>query len=136
MAKKTVKKDSVSNGTGPLYIPGRLIAPIGRFLDNQLKALEKRRANLNNDDPFVSGRAESLASPDTAAAEQFGHARIEAMKHEMDRRTIQLRKALARVKIGKYGICEDCGNMIDTDRLVIFPEATMCVSCEKKREKR
>jgi len=25
--------------------------------------------------------------------------------------------------------------MIDTDRLMIMPEATLCVDCEKKREK-
>ena len=75
------------------------------------------------------------AATDTEAEEQFGHARVTAIKEELNRKSAQIKKALARVKIGKYGICEDCGKMIDTDRLAVFPEATMCINCEKKREK-
>lgn len=140
MAKKKTNKKKVS-GNGDerhavLRIPARLLAPIGDFLLNQLQSLERRRHGLGRDDPFVTGREDSLASPDTNAAEQFGHARIEAVTKELDRRMIQMRKALARVKVGGYGICEDCGQMIDTDRLMVFPEATLCVNCEKKREKR
>ena len=74
------------------------------------------------------------ASPDTDAAEQFGHARASAIKEQLDRKIIQTKKALSMVKIGKYGICEDCAKMIDTDRLMIYPEATLCASCQKKRE--
>lgn len=119
----------------PLQIPTKLLSPIGDFLRDQLRRLERRKAELRDEDPFVNGRSENLASPDTAAAEQFGHARVEALRRELDRRIVQTRKALTMVKIGKYGICENCGKMIDTDRLVIYPEATFCVKCEAKREK-
>ncbi len=119
-----------------IRIPAKLLSPIGELLRGQLQSLERRRKGLDSDDPFITGREDSLASPDTNAAEQFGHARIEAVKKEIDRRIIQMRKALARIKVGSYGICEDCGEMIDTDRLMVFAEATFCVNCEKKREKR
>lgn len=139
MGKKPVRQaQGKPNGqhSAVIRIPAKLLAPIGDFLSNQLSSLENRRKSLDNDDPFITGREDSLASPDTNAAEQFGHARIEAVKRELDRRIIQMRKALARVKVGGYGICEECGQMIDTDRLMVFPEATFCVSCEQKREKR
>lgn len=119
----------------PLQIPAKLLSPIGRFLRLQLKALEERRASLAGEDPFVSGRTDNFASPDTSAAEQFGHARIEAVRHELDKKIVQMRKALTRVKVGKYGLCEECESMIDTDRLVVYPEATFCVKCEAKKEK-
>ena len=45
---------------------------------------------------------------------------------------VQIRKALTRVRLGTYGTCEDCGKMIDTDRLMIYPEATLCVACTAK----
>lgn len=126
----------MADKVNPLQIPNKLLSPIGDFLKAQLKRLEKRRSRLEQDDPFADGgRSDNHASPDTEAAEQFGHARIEAMRRELDRRIIQTRKALTRVKIGKYGICESCGKMIDTDRLVIYPEATLCVKCERKKEK-
>lgn len=128
----TKKKNHESSG--PLHIPAKLLSPIGAFLRNQLKALEKRRASIEKEDPFVSGRTENFASPDTSAAEQFGHARIEAVRHELDKKIVQMRKALTRVKVGNYGICEECGQMIDTDRLVVYPEATFCIRCESKKE--
>lgn len=135
-SKKFGKKSESSRAVGALQIPANLLRPIGRFLRSQLKVLERRKSEIVNDDPFSSGRADSIASPDAGAAEQFGRARAEALRKEVDKRIIQVRKALSRVRVGSYGICEECGNMIDTDRLVIFPEATLCVSCEKKREKR
>src|SRR3990167_1307702 len=119
----------------PIFaIPRRLLAPIGDFLTSQIKRLEKRRSSLEKDDPFVSGRSDNFASPDTTAAEQFGHAKTEAIRRELERKTIQIRKALSRIKIGVYGICESCGKMIDTDRLVVFPETTVCIDCERKAE--
>lgn len=117
-----------------LSIPQKLLAPIGDFLASQLARLERRRRLLDTDDPFVVGRTENMASPDTTAAEQFGHARAEAIKQELDKRMIQVRKALSRVKIGAYGICESCGKMIDTDRLMVYPESTVCVECERRKE--
>ena len=127
------QKDHKSN---PLQIPAKLLSPIGSFLRLQLKALEKRRASIEKEDPFDSGRNDNFASPDTSAAEQFGHARIEAVRHELDKKIVQMRKALTRVKVGSYGICEECGTMIDTDRLVIYPEAILCIKCESKKERK
>lgn len=118
----------------PLQIPARLLGPVGEFLQSQLGRLERRRSALEKEDPFVTGRAENLASPDTSAAEQFGHARLEAIRKELDRKIIQIRKALARIKVGGYGICEGCGQMIDTDRLMVYPETTLCIKCERGKE--
>ncbi len=135
--KATTKAESSTSYAGAaMKIPARLLAPIGAFLTNQLQLLERRRARLDSDDPFLTGREDSLASPDVNASEQFGHARIEAVRNQLDKRIIQVRKALAQVKVGSYGTCERCGKMIDTDRLMVFPEATLCVSCEMKKEKR
>jgi DnaK suppressor protein len=116
--------------------PENIIKPIRHFLHLEEKRLETRKKDLEKEDPFFDdSRLTDNAAPDTEAAEQFGHARVEAMKKDIDRRIIEVRKALARIKIGKYGICESCGKMIDTDRLMIKPEATLCIDCEKKKEK-
>ena len=117
-------------------IPKTLLAPVANFLKWRMASLEKKKKAIAEEDPFNdTERLNDNASPDTDAAEQFGHARSTAIKDELARKIIQIKKALTRVKIGKYGICEDCGKLIDTDRLMVYPEATLCVSCEKKREK-
>lgn len=134
--KKQKNKKKVLVGTNIVSFPRRLVSPISEFLQQRLKALEKRRKSISKEDPFKDpSRLNDNASPDADAEEQFGHARTTAIKELLDKKMIQTRKALARIKIGKYGICEDCGQMIDTDRLVIYPEATKCASCQKKREK-
>lgn len=116
--------------------PTKVVAPVGKALKEQLKVLKRRKKEIEENDPFEdTNRINDNASPDADAEEQFGHARYSAMKQQLDRKIIQTRKALARIKLGEYGICENCGEMIDTDRLMIYPEATLCIKCEKKAEK-
>ena len=131
-AKKKTKKKENKGG----IFPKRLLVPVGKFLQSRLKSLEKRKKDIESEDPFQDdSRVSDNASPDTDAAEQFGHARTSALKGQLDRKIIQTRKALTRVRLGKYGTCEECGKMINTDRLMAYPEATLCVSCETKKEK-
>jgi DnaK suppressor protein len=134
--KKNISGQSKDkSGEAEMY-PASLLAPVGRFLQQKLYTLEKRKEEVDEDDPFRdTNRLLDNASPDADAAEQFGHARVSAIREQLDRKIIQTRKALARIRIGKYGVCEDCGEMIDTDRLVAYPEATICAKDQSKREK-
>lgn len=120
----------------PVSFPLKVLKPISDFISQEIRRLERRREDIATQDPFKdSGRISDNASPDTDVVEQIGHERAKAFEGQINRKLIQLKKALAMIKIGRYGICEKCGKMIDTDRLMIMPEATVCVSCEKAREK-
>ncbi len=117
-----------------IRFPTSVLQPVQSFFQDQLKNLEKQKRNLKKEDPFSnSNRTADNAALDTEAEEQFGHARTSALRNEIDKRIIEIRKSLSRIRVGKYGICENCGNMIDTDRLMIYPQALRCVNCEKKR---
>ena len=48
----------------------------------------------------------------------------------------QSEHALERILDGSYGICENCGNPIGKNRLLVFPRATLCVPCKSKQERR
>ncbi len=116
--------------------PKEVLEPVSVHLNTELSRLEKRKAELDNEDPFADrSRVDDNAAVDTDAAEQIGHMRVSALKQTLDRSIIQIRKAMSRIKIGKYGLCERCGKFIDTDRLMIMPESTVCIACEKLREK-
>ena len=133
--RKKRKKRKKTKSANVVQFPSKVLVPVANFLKGQLKVLERRKAKIEKEDPFKdTSRVVDNASPDADAAEQFGHARTSAIKEQIDRKIIQTKKALARVKIGKYGICEDCGKMIDTDRLMIYPEATLCAKDAAKRE--
>ena len=133
---KNNKNIKVSKNKKTVSFPMDLLKPVGNFLSSNLHILQKRKKQVEKDDPFNDeDRIHDNASPDTDAAEQFGHAKTSAVKHELERKIVQTRRALSRLRRGKYGICEDCGEMIDTDRLTVFPEATYCKNCQAKREK-
>jgi RNA polymerase-binding transcription factor DksA len=136
--KKKAKRKQKNKNTkvSVVQIPAKLLAPVGKFLQGKLKKLEKRKKDIEKEDPFKdTSRVLDNASPDTDAAEQFGHARTSAIKEQLERKAVQTKKALTRIKIGKYGHCEDCDKIIDTDRLMVYPEATLCAKCQGKREK-
>jgi RNA polymerase-binding transcription factor DksA len=116
--------------------PSNLLTPVAHFLTARLHTLEKRKKEIAKEDPFAdTSRIDDNAAPDIEADEQFGHARTSALKTEISKSIIGIRKALTRIKIGKYGICEECGTMIDTDRLIAFPEAVLCKKDAAKHEK-
>lgn len=121
--------------TAPIVYPAKLVKPVGLILRQQLQHLKRRKQEIEEEDPFKNvSRISDNAAPDADAEEQFGHARVSAIRAQIERKIIQTRRALTRVKLGKYGLCERCGHMIDTDRLMIYPEATLCVKCESLKE--
>lgn len=131
MEEKAIKKKK----TIAIKFPMNVLKPIGDFLRKEVSRLEKRVKEISEEDPFKdTGRVIDNAAPDVDALEQIGHQRTVAIRNQIERRLIQIKKALARMKIGKYGICEVCGNMIDTERLMVMPEATICAKCAKEKE--
>lgn len=132
----SIKKEKKQKQVGVPKFPSNVLNPVANFLSARLSVLEKRKKQLKKEDPFSDpSRVDDNAAPDIEADEQFGHARTSAISKEITKRIVQTRKALTRVKLGKYGICEECGQMIDTDRLVAFPEATLCAKDARKKEK-
>lgn len=48
----------------------------------------------------------------------------------------ELLRALDRVERDLYGLCEECGSEISLERLRIKPEATRCVHCQARHDRR
>jgi RNA polymerase-binding transcription factor DksA len=45
-----------------------------------------------------------------------------------------IQQAMKRQAEGRYGICDDCGQQIDPERLEVRPQATLCITCQRKVE--
>ena len=43
--------------------------------------------------------------------------------------------AMERLTEGTYGICDECGEPINPDRLRVKPEAILCLECQERSEK-
>jgi len=48
----------------------------------------------------------------------------------------QSRLALRHIEQGAYGRCDNCGQPIGKGRLMVFPRATLCVTCKQREERR
>lgn len=118
-----------------ISFPATVLAPIVRFLRGEEKKLKTSRKELKNQDPFILGNRDSDNSVDADVAENVEHDRAYALRRQVNRSIVAIRKTLTRIKLGKYGICASCGKMIDTDRLAIKLTAEYCIDCEKQREK-
>ena len=44
--------------------------------------------------------------------------------------------ALKRIEDGTYGTCTNCGKQIAPERLEARPWATLCIDCQRQRERR
>lgn len=116
--------------------PSSVLTNIKKFLEERLKLNKKRVANLSKEDPFSDvDRLNDNSSVDTDANEQFGHERVQALKKELEETDKKIKKALEKIKKGKYGFCEKCSKLIDTDRLSMLPMAEYCVACENNKGK-
>ena len=71
--------------------------------------------------------------------------RMEAMQQQSmtqaNRRAAQLRlqqveAARTRIDRDEYGECAECGEAIGFKRLVVRPEAPLCIGCQGRREQR
>ena len=78
-----------------------------------------------------------MAREETVYADVADRAAVESDRHmalimgERDRQLIgEIHEALARVKEGEYGICQECGEEIGLARLRAQPTATLCVHCK------
>jgi DnaK suppressor protein len=54
------------------------------------------------------------------------------IEHNLELKLQDVNSALAKIKKGKYGLCENCGHMVLIERLKIYPAAKLCLGCQKQ----
>lgn len=115
-------------------LPNRFLIPIKVYLEKRLTELKFWQKKIKESDPFSDEQRTKNNSAEEDLEEQVGHFDSEVKASFVKTQIVEFRKALSRMKIGKYGICEKCKKSIDTDRLAVKPETTLCLSCEKNVE--
>lgn len=117
--------------------PVAVLEKIEKSLIGEKNKLTKNLQRLTLEDPFADPqRINDNAAVDTEAKEEVDHERIEILKQGIEADITNIEAALIRIKKGTFGFCENCGNMIDTDRLAAVPTARYCMDCEKRLSKK
>ncbi len=107
--------------------------------------LEQERAHLRERLDLLRADTENAGA--TREGSPFGKREEEATEaFELEKRlamerrlwdTIaELEHALEKFEKDTYGICENCGRTIETERLAARPQATLCMQCKSQQSKR
>jgi len=119
----------------PKKLPRIPLAKFKKQLSSEEEKLEQQQQELSQENPlFEPGRTESNTELVAEAEEEISHRRFEAVREAVVDRAQQVKKALSRMKKGKYGVCESCSQPIDPARLKVDPSATLCLECQEKKE--
>ncbi len=119
-----------------IKFPKEILNQIQQHLISEKSKVEKQIAELVSQDPFSdTERLSDNAASDTDAKEEFNHDRYQAMQNEMKQKLEAIVAALQRIAKGNYGLCVNCKQLIDTDRLAAVPTAELCMNCESKKRK-
>ena len=53
-----------------------------------------------------------------------------AVEDSLEKQLKEVSDALKRIESGTYGVCENCGQEIDIERLRAYPAAKTCIKCK------
>ena len=107
-----------------------------RRLQEMLDGLDRSIAVLKGENPG-NGAADSLDfDPADAGANLSETDRTEAVLHSAQQQRGNVLAALTRMKDGSYGLCVDCGKPVPDGRLEARPDASRCVACQAKHDRR
>ncbi|MEU7002103.1 TraR/DksA family transcriptional regulator [Nonomuraea sp. NPDC046570] len=100
-------------------------------LESMLAELDRSIGVLRGDPVAVRDRSAADAGSDLTDAD-----RTQAMLTVATAQRRAVVDALKRVDDGSYGRCVDCAKPVPDGRLEARPEASRCVQCQSKRERR
>jgi len=125
-AKKDMKKDEMLNSKfyrNLLSKKKEVEEIINKLLDNQKE--DMTNTSLDN---YI----EDFDRADREISAQTFYKLLDRKKKELDR----INLLINRIQNDQdFGLCEECGMRIPEERLLIMPDASLCVPCQKDLEK-
>lgn len=113
-------------------LPQTTLEVIKKYLLRQQKEVEKNLKTVEQDDPATQPALAESSEPGTDSWIAENHISTMALGNSLKLAAGSVRKALIKIKEGKYGQCEKCGKQIEVGRLLAMPTASLCLSDSKK----
>jgi RNA polymerase-binding transcription factor DksA len=112
-------------------------------ISNARKRLEEMRDGLDRSIMVLQGErpgpyegAGYPGDPADAGANLSETDRVEAVLDSARRQRVQVLAAIGRIEQDCYGNCVDCGKCVPDGRLEARPDASRCVACQAKSDRR
>lgn len=115
-----------------LNFPKKTIIFLKKHLLKQEKEVEKQLKGVKEDDPVISPALAESSEPGTDSYIADSHTKTLVLEKQLKDAKTGIGVALAKIKSGTYGKCENCSKYIEVGRLMIMPTAQYCISCSQK----
>jgi len=102
-----------------------------KFIQKQERKIERDIARLKSEIEKDKKYLEIGTTNEDNAMEFEVFEEKRAYARNAEKELEDLERALKKIKKGKYGICEKCGEPIEKGRLKAYPAATHCVTHAK-----
>lgn len=104
--------------------------------DGLRERLELKRDELSARlDRITANVRRSLDTDSKERAKELGDKEVvDALGNEAREELGKITTALARMDIGTFGLCSDCGTQIAAERIEAYPYASECIDCAKLGE--
>lgn len=111
---------------------GRLREDLSR-LEADIAELSRRERDSLSEASGENAYRDHMGDQGTATFER----EMDMTLEESEREALEdVRRALARIDSGTYGVCTRCGAEIPPKRLEAMPTASLCISCKEAEESR
>lgn len=103
-------------------------------IDGYKTKLEKQRAELMKalkEDEKPEDFGSDIDSLEEEASESEAADNRMAAGAGLKERINEIDMALNKILVGKFGLCEKCGNQIEEEVLRVSPESQLCKNCKK-----
>jgi DnaK suppressor protein len=98
---------------------------------------ERRRELVDQGSETANGMGQSreqFADP-TDRGSLEGNRNLTLRIRDRERKLIsKIDEALLRIEEGSYGVCDECGEEIGSERLKARPVTTLCITCKAEQE--
>lgn len=107
------------------------------FLLNEHKRLTAELEQLQTNVPTAEERREGspFGKREEEATETLELEKRLALENRIRQELVGIEHALKKFEEGTYGLCDNCGQPIDPERLEALPQASLCLNCKTQQAK-
>ncbi|MGH2709206.1 MAG: TraR/DksA family transcriptional regulator [Actinomycetota bacterium] len=103
-------------------------------LSRQLHEIEEGTFHLSQSE--MSGEVSYDEDPADAGSFTFEREKDLSIANNLSDLLDKIDKALHKIELGTYGLCEFCQKPIDVSRVKALPYVSLCIRCKKAEERR
>ena len=115
----------------------KTIEQLKETLENEKARLEKELENFAVKDETTEGnfnvkypnREDTTMEEEADETQEYEN--LLSLENSLEPKLKAVNAALEKIHTTGYGICEKCGKQIEEERLKAYPEAKLCMGCNK-----